>query len=295
MIYVVGQVVFDSISELKQFPKPNSTSYIKRYGKFFGGAAGNVAAACSKMGQKASLVSFVGEDFKGSAYEKYLKSNRIDMTHLKIVKGEKTPHAFMFNDSAGRQMSFFYWGSAEMFHTAPIPKLRFGRNDVVHLANGSPNFNMRFARKYPGVSFDPGYDIVAYKKEDIEGVLKNTRILSCNEFEMSRILKLLRLKRREELFAFPVECIVVTKGKRGSSVATRDESFEVPAIKAKLVDPTGAGDSFRAAFLSAFLRRESIETCAKIASSVASFVVEKYGAQTNIPTWKEAAERLRES
>lgn len=91
MIYVVGQVVFDSISELKQFPKPNSTSYIKKIWKVFGGAAGNVAAACSKMGQKASLVSFVGEDFKGSAYEKYLKSNRIDMTHLKIVKGRK-PH-----------------------------------------------------------------------------------------------------------------------------------------------------------------------------------------------------------
>lgn len=293
MIYVAGQVVFDRISILKHFPKPNSTSYIQGYHELFGGAAGNAAVVCSRLGQKSSLVSFVGEDFKGSAYEKHLRLNRVGMTHLTVVKGGLTPRAFLFNDSRGRQMSFFYWGVAELFHKAPIPELEFGKNDIVHLANGDPAFNIRFARKYPGVSFDPGYDIVAYKKSDIERILRNTRFLSCNEFEMSRILKLLRMKKKEELFSFPVECVIITKGSRGSSLTTRDEHFEVPTVRAKFVDPTGAGDSFRAAFLSAFLRRESLEMCLKIASSVASFIVEAYGAQTNIPSWKEAVARLR--
>jgi sugar/nucleoside kinase (ribokinase family) len=154
---------------------------------------------------------------------------------------------------------------------------------------------MRFASKYPGVSFDPGYDIVAYGKKELEGILENTKFLFCNEFEMGRILKLLKMRRKEELFTFPIEYIIVTKGRRGSSVTTREESFDVPAVRAKLVDPTGAGDAFRAAFLSAFLRGESLEMCAKIASSVASFIIEEYGAQTNIPSWKEALARLRKS
>jgi len=293
MIYSVGQVVYDNIFFLEHFPKPNSTSYIRRYDEFFGGAAGNVAVVCSKLGQRASLVSFVGEDFRGSSYERHLKLNRVDMTHTKIVKGGRTSRAFMFNDSKGRQISFFYWGVAELFRKAPIPKLRVGKNDIIHLANGNPEFNIRFAQKYPGVSFDPGYDIVAYRKSDIERILRNTRFLSCNEFEMSRILKLLRMKKKEELFLFPVECVIITKGSRGSSLTTRDEHFEVPAVRAKFVDPTGAGDSFRAAFLSAFLRGESLEMCLKIASSLASFIVEAYGAQTNIPSWKEAVARLR--
>ncbi|NYZ78915.1 carbohydrate kinase family protein [Candidatus Micrarchaeota archaeon] len=292
MIYTAGQVVFDRISNLKHFPKLNSTSYIQEYHELFGGAAGNAAVVCSKLGQKASLVSFVGEDFRGSAYEKHLKLNGVDLTNLRIVKGGLTPRAFMFNDSGGRQMSFFYWGVAEQFSSAPIPELRFGSNDIVHLANGNPDFNIRFARKYPGVSFDPGYDIVAYGKKDMERILKNTRLLSCNNFEMSRILKLLGMKNKEELFSFPVECVVITRGKDGCSVTNREESFTVPAFKARFVDPTGAGDAFRAAFLSALLKGESLEMCARIASSVASFIVEAYGAQTNIPTWKEAMERL---
>jgi len=293
MIYAVGQVVYDNIGEVKKFPKPNSTTYIKRYFELFGGAAGNFSAVCSKLGQKTSLISFVGGDFRGSGYERHLRLNKVDLTHLKIVKGGQTPRAFMFNDSGHRQMSFFYWGVAELFRSAPVPKLKMGKNDIVHLANGDPDFSMRIAKKYPGVSFDPGYDIIAYGKKELEGVLKNTKFLTCNEFEMRRILTLLRMRSKEELFAFPVEYIIVTKGAKGSSVTTRDESFDVPAVKVRFVDPTGAGDSFRAAFLSAFLKGENLEMCAKIASSVSSFIVEKHGAQTNVPTWREAVERLR--
>jgi sugar/nucleoside kinase (ribokinase family) len=293
MIYSVGQVVYDNISFLEHFPKPNSTSYIRRYDEFFGGAAGNVAVVCSKLGQRASLVSFVGEDFRGSSYERHLKLNRVDMTHTKIVKGGRTSRAFMFNDSKGRQISFFYWGVAELFRKAPIPKLRVGKNDIIHLANGNPEFNIRFARKYPGVSFDPGYDIIAYGRKELKEILKNAKFLSCNKFEMERILKLLKMRRKEELFSFPLEYVVVTRGREGSFVASREESFDVPAVRGKLVDPTGAGDSFRAAFLSAFLKGESLEMCAKIASSVASFITEEYGAQTNIPTWEEAVARLK--
>jgi sugar/nucleoside kinase (ribokinase family) len=124
-------------------------------------------------------------------------------------------------------------------------------------------------------------------------VLKNAKFLTCNEFEVKRILQLLKMRKRDELFSFPLEYIIVTYGAKGSSVMTRERSFDVPVVKANLIDPTGAGDSFRAAFLVAFLKGEELEMCAKIASSVSSFIVEKYGAQTNIPTWKEAIARLR--
>lgn len=291
MIHSVGQVVFDYIFELKEFPKTNSTAYIKSFKELFGGAAGNVAVVCSKLGQKASILSFVGEDFPGSSYEKHLKESGVETKNLRVVKG-KTARAFMFNDSKGRQISFFYWGVAERFHRAPIPKLRLGRKDLIHLANGSPSFNMRFAESYPGVSFDPGYDIVAYKRKELAAILENTKFLFCNEFEMSKILRILKMSKQRELFAFPVECIVITKGGRGSRVLTREESFAVPPVKARVVDPTGAGDAYRAAFLAAFMRGESLERCARIASSVASFVVEEYGAQTNIPSWEEAIARL---
>ncbi|MEM3690434.1 MAG: carbohydrate kinase family protein [Candidatus Micrarchaeia archaeon] len=295
MIYSVGQIVFDYIFHVRNFPKTNSTTYIQSYDGFFGGAAGNFAVVCSKLGEKASVVSFVGDDFKNSAYEKHLKKQEVDLTNLKVVEGERTARAFMFNDSKGRQSSFFFWGAASRFQNAPIPYLKLREGDVVHLANGSPEFNIRFASKYPGVSFDPGYDIVAYGRKEIQEILEKTTFLSCNEFELRKIMRLVGVREAAELFSFPLQFIVVTKGRRGSSVITPNERFDVPAVKGELVDPTGAGDSYRAAFLTAFLRGESLERCARIASAVASFVIEKHGAQTNIPTWKQALAKLNSS
>ncbi len=59
--------------------------------------------------------------------------------------------------------------------------------------------------------------------------------------------------------------------------------LDIDAIIRDTVDPTGAGDSYRAGFLNAYLKGEDLETCGKFASSVASFVVEAEGCQTNVP------------
>jgi sugar/nucleoside kinase (ribokinase family) len=294
MIYVVGNVAFDYIGDTNKFPNPNSNAYITGHFDLFGGAAGNFCTVCSKLGHESSLVSFVGEDFQGSAYEKNLKKIGVDITNLEVVKGSQTARAFMFNDSRGRQVAFFYWGAAGLLAKARLPELKLSKNDIVHLSNGSPYLTSTTAKKYPGVSFDPGYDIHAYNRKELETVLKNAKFLTCNEFEIKRILQLLKMRERAELFSFPgLEYIIVTYGAKGSSVMTRERSFDVPVVKAKSIDPTGAGDSFRAAFLVAFLKGEDLKTCARIASSVSSFIVEKYGAQTNIPTWKQALERIR--
>ena len=45
-------------------------------------------------------------------------------------------------------------------------------------------------------------------------------------------------------------------------------------------------------FLSRFINGESLEDCAKFASAVSSFVVEKQGCQTNMPTYEMAYNRM---
>ena len=68
--------------------------------------------------------------------------------------------------------------------------------------------------------------------------------------------------------------------------------IKIDAITIDAVDPTGAGDSYRAGFLSRFLNGESLEESAKFASTVSSFIVENQGCQTNMPTFDEAFERM---
>jgi sugar/nucleoside kinase (ribokinase family) len=96
-----------------------------------------------------------------------------------------------------------------------------------------------------------------------------------------------------ELKEIGPEIVVKTYGKEGS-VVYADEKIKVDAVVREPVDPTGAGDSYRAAFLNAYLKGNTLEYCAKFASSVASFVVEAEGCQTNIPNYEMAVERMRE-
>jgi ribokinase len=58
-----------------------------------------------------------------------------------------------------------------------------------------------------------------------------------------------------------------------------------------MVDPTGAGDAYRAGFLTAFRRDYPLRTCAEIGSVTASFAVEACGCQTNLPDWDAMAAR----
>ena len=288
MIYIAGHIAYDYIFSIDDFPHPNASCYISKYDEYFGGGAANTAYACTKLGQKAGLISIVGGDFAGSDYGKHLKKSGVDLKFVKTTKSKKTPRAYMFVEPKGNYLSFFYWGAGEDFTHLKAPKLKLKEGDHIHIATGDPEFNVRLS-EYGGISFDPSYDTQMYSKEHLKKILKNTKFLFCNRHEMNQINTLLDNCSPLEL---GIEAIIMSEGSGGTVVKTRNYSIKVPVVKARVVDTVGAGDAHRAGFLCAYLRGESLKRCAEIASSVASFVVEKRGAQTNVPDWKQALGRL---
>jgi sugar/nucleoside kinase (ribokinase family) len=60
--------------------------------------------------------------------------------------------------------------------------------------------------------------------------------------------------------------VVLKRGKRGCSVFSVEESFNLPAYPMQEIDPTGAGDCFDAGFLCGLLENRPLEECAKIAA-----------------------------
>src|SRR3989344_5670298 len=86
--------------------------------------------------------------------------------------------------------------------------------------------------------------------------------------------------------------IVVTFGGEGSNIISRDGQIKVAATPAKsLLDPTGAGDAYRAGFIKGMFWGLSVQSCGQLASCVAAYAVETYGTQTHKFTLAELAER----
>ncbi|HID47843.1 MAG TPA: carbohydrate kinase family protein [Methanothermococcus okinawensis] len=292
-IVAVGHIALDYIFNVERFPEPNTSIQIPSVKRYYGGSACNVAVAVAKLGLQSAIVSCVGYDFINSGYSSYLKNLNIDVSNIYHSDEEETPKAWIFTDPENNQITFFLWGAAKHYRELKPPTFD---GDLVHLATGDPGFNVRCVdtarRDGRLISFDPGQDLPLYSKENMEYILENVDFVFMNNHEYRRTLKLLKTDEEDLRRRIPV--LVVTFGERGSVIYSGDREIKIPSIPTKVEDPTGAGDSYRAGFLTAYLKGYSLKDCGIIASAVASFVVEKRGCQTNLPSWRDVMERLKE-
>jgi ribokinase len=81
----------------------------------------------------------------------------------------------------------------------------------------------------------------------------------------------------------PAGTTIVTRGERGCVVVTPGGHAEVPAVPARLVDATAAGDSFVAALADALLEGAGLLEAARWAARVAAVTVSRAGASRSLP------------
>ena len=90
--------------------------------------------------------------------------------------------------------------------------------------------------------------------------------------------------------------VVTTLGREGSRIASQDGVAIIPAAAtAQEVDPTGAGDAYRAGLVAGLLRGLDIETAGRVASLAATYVIEQVGTAEHSYTKQEFTSRFRES
>ncbi|MDR2873719.1 MAG: carbohydrate kinase family protein [Methanobrevibacter sp.] len=295
-LLLVGHTISDYIINVENFPGPNQSNVINNLEILDGGSAANVAVVARNLGLKTSLISAVGHDFKNSKYGKKLKDLRIDIDDMIVSKDEKTPIAFVLTDSNQDQMTYIYWGASSAFSKSSLSQAAIKNAKVVHFGTGDPDFTLRGCEiaKSLGkiVSSDPGQDLHLYTDVQLKKMIERINILFGNHYEIDKILDRLSLSI-DDLKSIGPDIIVKTCGKLGSIIYA-EEKINIDPIYRDAVDPTGAGDSYRAGFFKYYLENKPLEECGNFASAVSSFIVESVGCQTNIPTTEEVLTRINE-
>ena len=131
----------------------------------------------------------------------------------------------------------------------------------------------------------------------MRSVIKYVDIMKISDEETALLTDVDDPKRAAEaLLRQGVKCVVVTLGKDGAMLVTEKVCVQAPAQTRKVVDTTGAGDSFWGGLLSRFARyhvnpAEISESQAaeflRYANIVAGLCVEKRGAIPAMPYQKE--------
>jgi sugar/nucleoside kinase (ribokinase family) len=286
MIHVVGHTATDYISRVPHLPAKNCSTHISQRQIYFGGGAANIAAGIAVLGGQVTLISCTGSDFAGSGYDRWMKKIGIHQQFF-VVPDANTPTAFMFTDDAGDQMTFFEWGASKAFAASEAPHLPF-----VHMATADPEFNCRVAERSEFTSFDPGQDVFWYTKEQLGTILANTDILFANQHEVQQMCTTLGVTR--DAIIGQVGTAIFTMSGNGSTLYTGGAEHFIPVVPVTLVDPTGAGDAYRAGFLSAYVKGYPPLTCCRIGTVTASFVVEHAGCQTHLADWNAMRVRYQQ-
>ena len=245
----------------------------------FGGTAGNIAYALTLMGEKPVISASIGHDYH--RYVDWLESNGISTENIRKIENESTASAYITTDRDDNQITGFNPGAMKYSSSLDFDRLN-PEDTIVIISPGNLEDMMNYPRqcKERGIQyiFDPGQSLPMLDAGGLVRAIEGCRILISNDYELDLIMSKTGLKK--EALMKLAGTVIVTRGELGSVVSTPAGEINIPAIKpGKVVDPTGAGDSYRGGLISGLVRGRNIEQCAMMGSVCASFAVECYGTQ----------------
>jgi ribokinase len=278
---------------------------VERYDFQMGGNATNVAVGVSRLGLKATLVSEIGDDELSIKIRNSLAKEHIERllmiqtpgpSSFSVIinfKGDRT----VFNQNAEREHAFEL---AEV--TAKYIYLTSLGNKWEHAYKHVFEFAQKNESK---IAFNPGTRQIKEGGEIIKKVIENAQILFVNKEEAELMLfhhyeeKVDNTEHyirelAEKLQKKGSKIVVITNGKHGSYVLDEQEEFHTHLMSpGKVVERTGAGDSYAAGFVAATIHGLSIEEAMSWGTANATSVVGKIGAEAGLLTKDEMEEKVK--
>lgn len=303
-VVVTGSVAFDSILDFPgRFVEHilpdklhilNVSFLVDRLTRHRGGTCGNIAYSLALLGERPLAVGTVGVDFDD--YRQALERVGVDTRGLAVMAELYTAGCTIITDRDDNQITGFYPGAMSEASRLSLHDLPVGEVEMVVVAPNDPAAMARAVRESRELGwpllYDPGMQLPRLAREDLLEGIGSAAVLIGNDYEIALIGE--RLGRTTEELLELTSLVVVTRGAQGALLLRGHERVEVPAAPAReVVDPTGAGDAFRAGLVLGLIHRLPLATCGRLGAVAAVYAVEHQGTQEHHYTWAEFAARYR--
>jgi sugar/nucleoside kinase (ribokinase family) len=236
-----------------------------------GGSSSIFAFNLARLGARVGFAGVLGDDFFGTFVDQRLRWAGVNTRALQRRPKVKTGLT-IWCQNGSKRAGVTYTGSIALLRARDVTDAILRKARHLHvgayflLKNLHPGAAALFrrARKLGlTTSLDCNYDPAEKWDSGIRGVLKFTDIFFPNEIEAVRLTQCRDVERAAAKLGKLVRVAVVKLGAHGALVCAEGRQFRVPAIKTRVVDTTGAGDSFDAGFLACYLNGGSIEESAR--------------------------------
>ncbi len=311
MVLVSGSLAYDRImnfpGRFRDHIMPEklhalSVSFlIDRVDRHFGGTAGNIAYSLALLGEPATIIAGAGRDF--SPYKTWLRARGIPTASIAVHTDIDTASATIMTDREDNQITGFHLGAmGRRMENAKIKMKKYATTATMAIVSPGNIDDMRTLpriykkHKIPYL-YDPGQQIPALSAVDLRAGISSARALIVNDYELALVEKKTGWGKAGILKKTAM--LVTTLGAKGSVIEVESRKSKVikhaiPAAKPKaIVDPTGAGDAYRAGFLYGLTAGWPLEVVGRFAALIAVYTVECVGTQTHTLTWSGLRRRYR--
>ncbi len=300
-IYVSGSLAYDRIMDFPgrfadhilpdKIHLLNVCFMVNGLKERFGGTAGNIAYNLHLLQEQPLILATAGRDF--GPYEERLRSLGLSREGIRLIPEEFTAGAYITTDLADNQITGFNPGAMKHPSCYSFDGVDPGRSLAI-IAPGNLEDMLAYSRFYKNQAlpflFDPGQSIPAWGPQELREMVTGALALIVNDYELELFQQKTGLTSSEILKRTPT--LITTKGEEGSEVRRQNEAFAIPAVPAQQVlDPTGAGDAYRAGLLKGLARGLPWFTAARLGAVAASFAVEQQGTQEHHFTRTEFSQR----
>lgn len=269
-VIVIGELNVDIVATgLREPPQLGAEILAKDFDLTLGSASAIFATGIAKLGHPVTFVSQVGEDDFGDFCLRALRMAGVSTRNVLRNPGVKTGATISLSGVKDRAL-VTYPGAIAAFNHEQLKMSLLRSHQHLHmtsyflqtrLRSSFPEIFQQARRMGLTTSFDPNSDPTGSWSVTIRKVLRQTDVLFVNEPEALHLTGAGTLRKALDSLGQLVPCAVVKRGARGAVAVQDGEVTAVPGFKVRVVDTTGAGDSFAAGFVSARLRGSSVSEC----------------------------------
>lgn len=261
-----------------------------------GGSGAIFACGAARLGLRTAMVGLVGDDTFGAFMIDQLRRRGVDTDGI-IVSGTVSTGLTVILSRGEDRAMLTHPGAMSAMTADMVDRSLLARARHLHVTSyfmqralqpGLPDLLAAFRAGGGTVSVDTNYDPAQRWDDGIEAVLRQTDVVLPNEAEALALSGRPDVPAAAAALTGLVPTVVVKLGQRGAYACRGNETVTVPSPPSEPVDTTGAGDSFDAGYLYAWLAGLPLRQCLELAVACGSLSVRQLGGTGGQPTADEA-------
>ena len=303
-IVVTGSIAYDYLMRFpgrfsdhlvkEQLQNISVSFLVKDMVKRRGGTAPNIAYTVALLGGYPTIMATAGCDF--TEYRLFLEKHGVDTSGIVEIDEEYTASFFANTDNEQNQIATFYAGA--MNHAGLLSFAEHAPHaEIAIVSPNEPQAMQKYMQECKDLGipyiYDPSQQTIWLSGDELRQGIDGAYLLTVNEYEFGLIQEKTGLTQEDVLQR--AQGLLITRGKRGSSLFIDGQLYEFPVIEpTTFCEPTGAGDAFRAGLLRSIQLGLPWSLAGRVAALCSTYCIEQMGTQLHHFTPEQFIGRLRQ-